>query len=101
MNRTGLRVAITGGAGFLGSALARRLLSMSSLPVGGSAPEPIAELFLLDLVQPPTDLSTDPRVRSLTGELEQTISHLEDVDLVCHLAGVVSGAAEADFDLGV
>jgi nucleoside-diphosphate-sugar epimerase len=26
---------------------------------------------------------------------------LDDADLVCHLAGVVSGAAEADFDLGM
>ena len=95
------RVAITGGAGFLGSMLARRLLDTTAISVGGAEPRPISSIQLLDLVEPPHDLSADARIGALTGSLEQTIPRLGDVDLLCHLAGVVSGAAERDFDLGM
>lgn len=82
-----MRVVITGGAGFLGTLLARRLLA-----------GPVDELVLVDLVTPGV---TDPRVRPIVGELATVLPELPDADLVCHLAAVVSGAAEADFDLGM
>jgi nucleoside-diphosphate-sugar epimerase len=94
------RVVITGGAGFLGSLLARRLLA-SPISCGGGKAERVGELVLVDLVAPPADLVSDGRVRSVVGELESTVAGLGDVDAVFHLAGVVSGAAEADFDLGL
>jgi nucleoside-diphosphate-sugar epimerase len=94
------RVVITGGAGFLGSLLARRLLA-SPISLGGGKAEQVGELVLVDLLAPPTDLVSDGRVRSVVGELESTITGLGDADAVFHLAGVVSGAAEADFDLGL
>lgn len=94
------RVVITGGAGFLGSLLARRLLA-SPISLGGGKAEPVGELVLVDLVAPPRDLAADGRVQSVVGELAATIAGLGDVDAVFHLAGVVSGAAEADFDLGM
>jgi hypothetical protein len=37
----------------------------------------------------------------VTGDLAVTISELGEADAIFHLAGVVSGAAEADFDLGM
>ena len=101
MNVGGVRVAITGGAGFLGGLLARRLLDTTAISVGGAEPRPISAIQLLDLVEPPHDLSAEARIGALTGPLEQTIPQLGDVDLLCHLAGVVSGAAERDFDLGM
>ncbi len=96
-----MRVAITGGAGFLGSALARRMLAPAALELDGDHPRPVESLTLLDIATPPADLTADPRIRFAGGELHDTVPDLEDVDLVCHLAGVVSGAAEADFDLGM
>lgn len=93
-----MRVVVTGGAGFLGTLLARRLLA-GPVAVGGRAAEPVGELALADLVAPAPDLAADPRVRVVTGDLNRIA--LGDADLVCHLAGVVSGAAEADFDLGM
>jgi nucleoside-diphosphate-sugar epimerase len=94
------RVVITGGAGFLGSLLARRLLA-SPISLGGGEAEQVGELTLVDLVAPPPDLASADRVRSVVGELESVLCEVGDVDAVFHLAGVVSGAAEADFDLGM
>lgn len=94
------RVVITGGAGFLGSLLARRLLA-SPICLGGGKAEKVGELVLVDLVAPPSDLVSAGRVRSVVGELKAVLADVGEVDAVFHLAGVVSGAAEADFDLGM
>lgn len=95
-----VRVVITGGAGFLGSLLARRLLA-SPIGLGGGKAEEVGELILVDLVTPPPELASADRVRPVVGELASVLADVGDVDAVCHLAGVVSGAAEADFDLGL
>ncbi|WP_326565779.1 D-erythronate dehydrogenase [Amycolatopsis rhabdoformis] len=94
------RIVITGGAGFLGAVLARRLLA-APIGLGGAAPEELGELVLVDLFPPPADLVADPRVRVITGDLTTALPGLGPVDAIFHLAGVVSGAAEADFDLGM
>jgi D-erythronate 2-dehydrogenase len=95
-----MRAVITGGAGFIGTLLARRLLGG---PAGaGGAPEAeVAELTLIDLAAPRADVTADPRVRVVTGDLAAAVAGLGPADVVFHLAGVVSGAAEADFDLGL
>lgn len=82
-----MRVVITGGAGFIGTLLARRLLDGAI---------DVDELVLADIVPPRV---TDPRVTPVVGELGSV--DLGEADLYFHLAGVVSGAAEADFDLGM
>jgi D-erythronate 2-dehydrogenase len=56
---------------------------------------------LADLAAPPPDVAADPRVRAVTGDLAAVIGELGAADVIFHLAGVVSGAAEADFDLGM
>ena len=94
------RIVVTGGAGFLGTLLARRLLG-EPVVLGGAPPAPVAELVLIDLVAPSPDVRADGRVRSVTGQLGPALDELGEVDAVFHLAGVVSGAAEADFDLGM
>jgi D-erythronate 2-dehydrogenase len=88
-----MTILITGGAGFLGQRLARRLLER-----GGTE-----EIVLVD--QAPVPDFGDPRVRAVTVDISdpEALKPLitSDVDLVFHLAAVVSGAAEADFDLGM
>jgi nucleoside-diphosphate-sugar epimerase len=98
-----MRIVITGGAGFLGTRLARAILARNTLTDARGVARPVREVVLLDVVAPP-DLG-DPRVRGVAGDLadpaviERTLT--PDTDSVFHLAAVVSGQAEADFDIGM
>jgi nucleoside-diphosphate-sugar epimerase len=95
-----MRVIVTGGAGFVGTLLARRLLA-GQVGIGGGEPVDVDELVLADLAAPAADVAADPRVRAATIDLATEAGDLGGADIVFHLAGVVSGAAEADFDLGM
>ena len=98
-----MRIVITGGAGFLGARLARAILARDALTDARGATRRIREVVLLDVADPP-DLG-DPRVRRFTGDLadpaviERALTG--DTDSIFHLAAVVSGQAEADFDIGM
>jgi nucleoside-diphosphate-sugar epimerase len=93
-----MRVLITGGAGFLGKKLAARLLERGELQ--GRA---IERLVLFD-VGHAEGLPADPRLELRTGDITRPGVVLDllrpGYDAVYHLAAVVSGAAEADVDLG-
>ncbi|MDB5459312.1 MAG: NAD-dependent epimerase/dehydratase [Caulobacteraceae bacterium] len=99
-----MKIVITGGAGFLGQKLARRLLQLDGIAArDDGVRRPIDEVVLVDRVAAP-DLGV-ARVRSVAADITdaQVMGGLigPDVDLVFHLAAIVSGAAEADFDLGM
>lgn len=98
-----MRILITGGAGFIGKQLARRLLDMHSLALEGQAPQAIERIVLFDAFAG-DELPDDARIELVTGDIAdpQVVASIVDgVDLVWHLAAVVSSAAEADFDLGM
>jgi len=94
-------VLITGGAGFLGTLLAERLLAAESFSAGGREFGPVASLTLLDIFPPRENVAADSRVNAVVGSIQDNIDALGTYDVIFHLAGVVSGAAEADFDLGM
>ena len=94
-----MKILITGGGGFLGFKLAKALLARGNL--GG---KPITSITLLDGAFPPA-AAKEPRLKAVTGDVSdaKTLAQVcpPDTDAVFHLAAVVSGAAEADFDLGM
>ncbi len=91
-----MRVLITGAAGMIGRKVAERLVRDGAL--GG---RPLEALVLHDVVRPATE---GPVVTALEGDLaapgaaEGLVALRPDV--IVHLAGVVSGEAEADFEKG-
>ncbi len=94
-----MRVLMTGAAGMIGRKLTQRLVAD-----GGLSGQPIEELVLHDIVEPTAPEMPGAKMTVLTGDLagqgaaERLVAAKPDI--VFHLAGVVSGEAEADFEKG-
>jgi len=98
-----MKVVITGGGGFIGSKLARALLARGTLAGPDGAQRKIARLLLADQAFPA--LPDDARLETLSGDISDPAfaarAITPETDSIFHMAAVVSGAAEADFDLGM
>ncbi len=98
-----MRIVITGGGGFLGCRLALRLLERGTLTDARGRAREIAQIVLLDVT--PANVPADPRVVIIAGDLADPAvvarAATADTDSIFHLAAVVSGQAEADFDIGM
>ncbi len=99
-----MNVVITGGTGMLGRRLALRLLAADELVGPSGQTEALERLVLVDAFDPAEPPPDDPRVevvRANICEPEVARQLIDDrTDSVFHFAAVVSGGAEADFDLG-
>ena len=96
-----MHILITGGGGFIGQKLARALAAKGHLR--GAE---ISKLVLTDLSEPAA-IEAPFEVVRLASDLsdgssrETLFADHGPFDVIFHLAAVVSGAAEADFDLGI
>lgn len=98
-----MNIMVTGGAGFLGRQLLRRLLTHGYLtdPQGDQCQ--IDKIIVCDMF--PLEGIEDPRVEVVCGDIADPnwLATVFDrrIDSIFHLAAIMSGQAEEDFDLGM
>lgn len=97
-----MHMIVTGGAGFLGQQCIARLLQAESFALAPEAAQPIRALTAFDVVEGDYQ---HPKLRYVVGDIADPhqVSALfrDDTAAIIHLAAVVSGTAEANFDLGM
>ena len=97
-----MRMVITGGAGFLGRKLAKAILDRGRMADADGVVRDITNIVLVDVA--PAERIDDARIGLVAGDLadDRVIADVfaQPVHSVFHLAAVVSGEAEQNFDLG-
>jgi len=94
-----MRILITGGGGFIGQKLAKRLCDVRALNQ-----QEITGITLADIQEPAafdTAIPLKCKVSDISVAAEVEALFSDKPDVIYHLAAAVSGAAEADLDLGL
>ncbi len=98
-----MHILITGGAGFLGAKLARQLLARGTLTDRNGQLTTISSITLFDRVA--AQGFNDARIAIRVGDVADADTMRSvltpQIQSIFHLAAVVSGEAESDFDLGM
>ena len=99
-----MRIVVLGGAGFLGKVLVSKLLMKEQISLNGHPTTPITKIIVFDKVEA-EGLPIDERLQIVAGDIcdVQTMKDLlgDSTDVIFHLAAIVSGEAEKNFELGM
>ena len=94
-----MKILIIGAAGMIGQKLIIKLLSIKSL--NGKK---IKELILFDVIKSPKIEDSHIKIKIKSGDLSNLMVSKKLIkdkpDLIFHLAAIVSGHAEKEFELG-
>lgn len=94
-----MHILITGAAGMIGRKLAERLMHNAAL-----RGKPVARLSLIDVVAPDRPAAGGLEITSTAADLSLPVTAAQIVssrpDVIFHLAAIVSGEAELDFEKG-
>lgn len=100
-----MNIVMTGGNGFIGRRLAKRLLERPNVVGSDGAPQQLEKLVLFDIARLDDELARDERVEQVVGDIADVTTLRAVIDpataAVFHFGAVVSAGAEADFDLGM
>lgn len=94
-----MKILILGGGGFLGQKLAQALAARATL-----RDQPVTAMTLADLTEPASVAAAFPVTTTTVDITDATATSAligDGFDVIYHLAAVVSGQAEAEFDTGM
>lgn len=104
-----MQVIITGGQGFLGQELCRFILGQEQMKDSVGKSVSVEKIILFDVAppkEPEKGVNADPRVTCKDGDITdpatcRSLAEGAGAISVFHLAGVMSGQAEKDFEVGM
>lgn len=100
-----MNIVITGGNGFIGRRLAKRLLERGDLVTANGSRQRLDKLVLFDIARLDDEFAADARVHQVVGDIGNTTTLATVIEaetaVVFHFGAIVSAGAEADFDLGM
>jgi nucleoside-diphosphate-sugar epimerase len=100
-----MKVLVTGGTGFIGRRLVKAILDQGALTRSDGSQAEVDRVVVADVAEPQQPMPEDARIATVyrdfsePGAAEALLGG--DTDVVFHLAAIVSGQAEQEFDLGM
>lgn len=100
-----MHILVTGACGFLGRKLIEALLARGQLVGPSGEATPVSRIIATDILPEPAGVPADERVSYQAGDISDpefvALLFADNPGSVFHLAALVSGGAEQDFDAGM